>query len=156
MSLIRKVFAKVRNPAQFGLTIVAFNYICSKIIKMETIRPNSFKAWLLASRPKTLTAAAIPVMIGCSLAATHGSFQPVPAILCFLFAFIMQINANYINDLYDYLKGSDREDRLGPMRACAQGWITPPEMKKGIIIENNCLQKVLWKNSITSSRTAAR
>jgi 1,4-dihydroxy-2-naphthoate octaprenyltransferase len=134
MSLIRKVFAKVRNPAQFGLTIVAFNYICSKIIKMETIRPNSFKAWLLASRPKTLTAAAIPVMIGCSLAATHGSFQPVPAILCFLFAFIMQINANYINDLYDYLKGSDREDRLGPMRACAQGWITPPEMKKGIII----------------------
>ena len=87
MSLIRKVFAKVRNPAQFGLTIVAFNYICSKIIKMETIRPNSFKAWLLASRPKTLTAAAIPVMIGCSLAATHGSFQPVPAILCFLFAF---------------------------------------------------------------------
>ena len=89
MFLIRKVFAKVRNPAQFGLTIVAFNYICSKIIKMETIRPNSFKAWLLASRPKTLTAAAIPVMIGCSLAATHGSFQPVPAILCFLFAFIM-------------------------------------------------------------------
>ena len=36
----------------------------------------------------------------------------------------MQIDANFINDYFDYLKGSDREDRLGPERACAQGWIT--------------------------------
>ena len=44
----------------------------------------------------------------------------------------MQIAANFINDLYDYLKGSDRADRLGPERACAQGWITPIAMKRGI------------------------
>lgn len=42
----------------------------------------------------------------------------------FSFAFLMQIDANFINDFFDYLKGSDREDRLGPERACAQGWIT--------------------------------
>lgn len=77
------------------------------------VKQNSTKAWLLASRPKTLTAASIPVMLGCALASMYGHFQLIPAILCFLFAFLMQIDANFINDLYDYLKGSDREDRLG-------------------------------------------
>lgn len=98
------------------------------------VKQNSTKAWLLASRPKTLTAASIPVMLGCALASMYGHFQLTPAILCFLFAFLMQIDANFINDLYDYLKGTDREDRLGPERACAQGWISPSGMKKGIAI----------------------
>ena len=41
----------------------------------------------------------------------------------------MQIAANFINDLFDFLKGTDREDRLGPERACAQGWISLQAMK---------------------------
>jgi len=98
------------------------------------VKQNSAKAWLLASRPKTLTAASIPVMLGCALTSMYGHFQLIPAILCFLFAFLMQIDANFINDLYDYLKGTDREDRLGPERACAQGWISSSGMKKGIAI----------------------
>ena len=101
---------------------------------MENIQPNSFKAWMLAARPKTLTGAAIPVMTGCSLAAMYGHFKIVPAVLCFLFAFLMQIDANFVNDLYDFLKGSDREDRLGPERACSQGWIPQKNMMYGIII----------------------
>lgn len=101
---------------------------------MENIQPNSFKAWMLAARPKTLTGAAIPVMTGCSLAAMYGHFKIVPAVLCFLFAFLMQIDANFVNDLYDFLKGSDREDRLGPERACSQGWISQKNMMYGIII----------------------
>ena len=100
---------------------------------MENIQTNSIKAWILAARPKTLAAAATPVLLGCALAHTAGAFQWIPAILCFLFAFSMQIDANFINDYYDYLKGSDREDRLGPERACAQGWITLSAMKKGMI-----------------------
>ena len=100
---------------------------------MENVQTNSIKAWILAARPKTLAAAATPVLIGCSLAYADGAFQWIPALLCFLFAFSMQIDANFINDYYDYLKGSDREDRLGPERACAQGWITLPAMKKGMI-----------------------
>lgn len=87
---------------------------------------------MLAARPKTLAAAATPVLLGCALAASDGWLQPIPAILCFLFAFTMQIDANFINDFFDYLKGSDREDRLGPERACAQGWITLNAMKHGI------------------------
>lgn len=98
------------------------------------IKTNSLKAWILAARPKTLTGAAIPVMLGCSLAYIYNSFNVTPAILCFMFAFIMQIDANFINDLFDFLKGTDREDRLGPERACSQGWITPQAMKTGIAI----------------------
>ncbi|WP_294604790.1 1,4-dihydroxy-2-naphthoate octaprenyltransferase [uncultured Bacteroides sp.] len=99
---------------------------------MKEIKQNSPYAWLLAARPKTLTGAIIPVLIGTSLAFADGQFQIIPALLCFLFACGMQIAANFINDLFDYLKGSDREDRLGPERACAQGWITPGAMKWGI------------------------
>ena len=95
-------------------------------------RKNSPKAWLLAARPKTLSGAAIPVMLGSGLAAMYGHFRIVPCVLCFLFAFLMQIDANFINDLYDYLRGADREDRLGPERATAQGWVSVRAMKWAI------------------------
>lgn len=100
-----------------------------KIIK------NSWKAWLLAARPKTLTGAAVPVMIGLSLAWTHvDEYQWLPAILCLLFAFIMQIDANFVNDYFDFLKGNDDETRLGPKRACAMGWVDAKVMRRAIII----------------------
>ena len=99
---------------------------------MKDIRRNSAHAWLLAARPKTLTAALIPVMLGSGLAFSDGAFQVPQAVLCLLFACTMQIAANFINDLYDYQKGTDREDRLGPRRACAEGWITPRAMRMGI------------------------
>lgn len=101
---------------------------------MNQIRTNSPGAWLLAARPKTLTAALIPVMAGGALAFADGVFQWVPALVCALFACLMQVAANFINDLFDYRKGSDREDRLGPERACAQGWITPGAMTAGIAV----------------------
>lgn len=99
---------------------------------MKDITPNSLRAWLLAARPKTLTGAIIPVLIGYALAFADGKSDILPALYCALFACGMQIAANFINDLYDYLKGSDRADRLGPERACAQGWITPFAMRRGI------------------------
>ncbi|WP_291528126.1 1,4-dihydroxy-2-naphthoate octaprenyltransferase [Bacteroides sp. UBA939] len=101
---------------------------------MKEIKQNSFPAWLLAARPKTLTGAIIPVLVGTALAFTDEQLRVTPALLCLLFACGMQIAANLINDLFDYLKGTDREDRLGPERACAQGWITPGAMKLGIIL----------------------
>ena len=101
---------------------------------MNAIRPNSFQAWILAARPKTLSGAAVPVLIGSALAFADGTFAWIPALLCLGFAFGMQIDANLINDLFDFLKGSDGADRLGPERACAQGWITPGAMKRGIAV----------------------
>lgn len=87
---------------------------------------------MLAARPKTLAAAAAPVAIACALAYSDGAFRPEPAFLCMLFALIMQVDANFINDLFDCLKGSDGEGRLGPDRACAKGWITTGAMRLGI------------------------
>ena len=101
---------------------------------MKTVTPNSLYAWLLAARPKTLTGAIIPILLGSALAFSDGQFKAAPALLCALFACGMQIAANFINDLFDFLKGSDREDRLGPQRACAEGWITIPAMKRGIAV----------------------
>ena len=99
---------------------------------MHTVKVNSLNAWFLAIRPKTLTGAVIPVMMGTSLALHDATVSWLPALGCLLFACAMQVAANFINDLYDFLKGTDRADRLGPERACAQGWITPEAMKAGI------------------------
>ena len=98
------------------------------------VKTNSVQAWVLAARPKTLTGAIAPVLVGASFAFSQLStfnFQ-LSALLCFLFAILMQIDANLINDYFDFRKGTDREDRLGPERACAQGWITPRAMLWGI------------------------
>lgn len=101
----------------------------------EKIVKNSWKAWLLAARPKTLTGASVPVMISLSLAYDKvETFQWLPAILCLLFAFIMQIDANFVNDYFDFMKGNDDETRLGPKRACAMGWVDSHAMRRAIAI----------------------
>lgn len=98
------------------------------------IKKNSAKAWFLAARPKTLTGAMIPVFLGGAMAYREGARQWELWVCCLLFACLMQVVANFINDYFDFRKGTDRDDRLGPERACAQGWITPEAMKKGIAV----------------------
>lgn len=101
------------------------------------VRVNSLKAWILAARPKTLTGAAVPVMIGIACAVAMSGWcgiRVVPAVLCMLFALIMQVDANFINDYFDFMKGTDDEQRLGPKRACAQGWITASAMRRGLFL----------------------
>ena len=113
------------------------------------MKTNSLKAWFLAARPKTLTGAAVPVMIGVSLAWVDAkqygddTFQWLAAVLCFLFSFVMQIDANFINDFFDFANGTDDiETRLGPRRACAQGWVTLDAMKRAIAI-TTCLACII-------------
>ena len=105
----------------------------------DEITQNSPRAWLLAARPKTLTGAAVPVMIGLALAYSDaadyetGTFKWFPAVLCMLFAMLMQIDANFINDFFDFAKGNDdAATRLGPLRACTQGWVSTSAMKQAI------------------------
>ena len=111
----------------------------------NNIKQDSFKAWLLAARPKTLSGAAVPVMIGIALAWSDakllgaGVFSPTAALLCLLFAFIMQIDANFVNDFFDYARGNDdATTRLGPLRACTQGWVKVDSMKR-MIATTTCL-----------------
>ena len=102
----------------------------------QRIAENSWKAWLLATRPKTLISAIIPVCIAAAWAFVHGGndINILPLVLCFAFAIVMQIDANFINDYFDFKRGNDNETRLGPKRACAQGWIKPRSMFHAIIL----------------------
>ncbi len=101
------------------------------------IKKNSCRAWFLAARPKTLAGASVPVMIALAMAYTDvgwDGFKPLPAVLCLLFAFVMQIDANFVNDYFDFRSGKDDELRLGPPRACQMGWIDMRAMKCGIVV----------------------
>lgn len=98
-------------------------------------------AWIEAARPKTLPASISPVIIGCALAFRDGAFQWIPALLCFGVALLAQIASNFANDYFDFKKGADGADRLGPERAVAQGWISPKAMLKGtfLMLDLACL-----------------
>ncbi len=88
--------------------------------------------WVLASRPKTLLASFVPVIVGASLAFAEGSLNLMLSAIALLCAVLLQLGSNLVNDLFDYLKGTDKENRLGPQRAAASGLLTPDELKAGI------------------------
>ncbi|MDR1779414.1 MAG: 1,4-dihydroxy-2-naphthoate octaprenyltransferase [Tannerella sp.] len=86
------------------------------------------KAWILATRPKTLAASVSPVIVASALAFRDRTFRLVPALLCLGVALLAQIAANLANDYFDFKKGADSETRLGQARAVASGWIKPRTM----------------------------
>lgn len=90
--------------------------------------------WILASRPRTLPAAVVPVMVGSALAIYQGIFFPVYSIIALLCSVLIQIGTNFTNDLYDHLKGSDTKERKGPLRVLASGLISVKEMEWGIFL----------------------
>jgi len=84
------------------------------------------KALVQASRPKTLTASVVPVVVAVALA--YHDFQKVNfglLILILLSAGFIQIGTNFANDALDFIKGADNHERLGPQRVTHQGWMTP-------------------------------
>ena len=90
----------------------------------------SIKPWLLASRPKTLTAAVAPVLVGVALAAGQGYFALVPALVTLFCAVAIQIGTNFANDLYDFKKGADI-GRVGPTRVTTAGLLSPRAVEVG-------------------------
>jgi 1,4-dihydroxy-2-naphthoate octaprenyltransferase len=91
-------------------------------------------AWLLASRPATLPAAAAPVIVGSALAAASDVFRWDALIVVLFSALAIQIGVNFANDLADAEKGADTEARIGPIRAVAAGLLSAGQMKRGIMI----------------------
>jgi 1,4-dihydroxy-2-naphthoate octaprenyltransferase len=90
------------------------------------------KIWLLAIRPKTLPAAAAPVVVGAALAYGDGGFQLITTVVILLVALLLQIGSNLANDVFDYEKGADEGERLGPTRVAQSGLLTPGEIKRGM------------------------
>lgn len=97
-------------------------------------RPGSLGAWLLASRPKTLSAAAVPVLVGTACASARGEVKWGPALAALFGALFLQIGANFANDVFDYEKGADTAERLGPTRAVQAGLISARGMRFGMIV----------------------
>lgn len=91
-------------------------------------------AWWLAARPATLTASAAPVLVGAGAAFGEGLFAWGPAVAALLGAMLLQIGANFANDVFDFERGADNAERQGPKRATQSGWITPAEMKRAMWI----------------------
>ncbi len=91
-------------------------------------------AWLLASRPATLPAAAAPVIVGSALAAASGVFRWDAFIVILFSALAIQVGVNFANDLADAAKGADTETRIGPTRAVATGLLSAGQMKRGIMV----------------------
>lgn len=90
--------------------------------------------WWLAIRPRTLPAAAAPVIVGSALAFYDGAFQLLPALAALLGALLLQIGANLANDVFDFKKGADTADRLGPPRVTQMGLLTPNQVLLGMSI----------------------
>ena len=95
---------------------------------------NTLNAWILASRPKTLLAAFVPVIVGSALAIANGIFVPLYSVIALICAVLIQIGTNFTNDLYDFLKGADSSQRKGPVRVLASGLITQKEMTRAIFL----------------------
>ena len=85
--------------------------------------------WIEATRPKTLPAAVTPVLLGSSLAHAAEQFAWKPALICLIFAVLVQIGTNFANDYLDAARGADTAARLGPRRAVATGLIRPSQMR---------------------------
>lgn len=105
----------------------------NSIQSSDQIVTGKFKSWIIASRPKTLLAAIVPVVVGSALAINKGKFAISFSIIALLCSVLIQVGTNFTNDLYDFLKGADTEDRKGPLRVLAAGLISVTEMKIGVV-----------------------
>ena len=97
-------------------------------------KPNFIQTWWLAIRPRTLPAAASGVLMGSALAWLDDSFQLMPALACLFVALLLQIGSNVANDVFDFERGADTAERLGPVRVTQAGFLTPTQVKRGMVV----------------------
>ncbi len=90
--------------------------------------------WLTAARPRTLPAAVAPVLMGTAMAAADEGFHAPSALVALGCALLLQIGANYVNDLADARKGADTEARKGPLRVVSAGLVSERAMLRAILL----------------------
>ena len=92
------------------------------------MNPASIPVWISATRPKTLAAGLVPVLVGTALAVHDQVADWRLAGGCLAAALLVQIGCNFANDAGDALKGADTAERIGPRRAVASGLISARAM----------------------------
>lgn len=90
--------------------------------------------WIEAARPQTLAAAVIPVIVGASLAFQSELLNWTNTTVALVCAMLIQIGTNFANDYFDFVKGSDTDERIGFRRATAAGLTTPKQMLNATIL----------------------
>jgi 1,4-dihydroxy-2-naphthoate octaprenyltransferase len=86
------------------------------------------REWLAGTRPRTLPAAVVPVLIGTGVAAGYGKFSWWRALLALVVSLALQVGVNYANDYSDGVRGSD-ERRVGPVRLVAAALASPAQVR---------------------------
>lgn len=90
--------------------------------------------WVAATRPRTLGAAIVPVVVGLALAAGAGRFRPGVALLTLVVAVLIQITTNFANDHFDAAHGADGPDRLGPPRLGSRDPAGARAVRTGMVV----------------------
>lgn len=93
----------------------------------------SLGTWVLAARPKTLTAAVAPVLVGTGLAVHDGVVATQPALAALVGAILIQIATNLANDYYDFVRGGDTPERIGPVRVTQAGLLAPKAVRNAMV-----------------------
>jgi 1,4-dihydroxy-2-naphthoate polyprenyltransferase len=86
------------------------------------------RKWLAGTRPRTLPAAVVPVLIGSGVALGYARFSWWRAGLALVVALALQVGVNFANDYSDGIRGSD-EQRVGPVRLVAAGLAPPRQVR---------------------------
>ncbi len=118
---------------------------------------------MLASRPKTLAAGILPVLLASGYTATQRPLEASLVLIPLSFALVLQVGTNFHNDRCDGLRGADGPERMGPPRAVASGWIAPRVMQRavwvcmtlGIGLASLLLAQHLWVLPIAMACIAA-
>lgn len=95
---------------------------------------SKWSVWLLASRPATLPAAVVPVVVGTAAAWTQGAFRPLAFAAALFSSLCIQVGTNFANDLFDFRKGADTAERLGPTRVTQAGLLTPRQVARATAV----------------------
>lgn len=95
---------------------------------------NTLHIWIDSARPKTLPAAIAPVVMGGAMAYAQGPIDGIVFVVILFCALCIQIGTNYANDYFDFVKGTDTQERVGPTRATAAGLVRPRQMLMATMI----------------------
>jgi 1,4-dihydroxy-2-naphthoate octaprenyltransferase len=95
---------------------------------------SKLRIWILATRPKTLWVAVAPVLIGTAMAFEDSAGHWLSALAALVAAVLIQVGTNFANDYFDFKKGADQHQRLGPTRMTQAGFIKPHSMRTATII----------------------
>lgn len=94
----------------------------------------TFIAWLIAARLRTLPLSLSGIFFGATVALAIEKFDPSVFHWALIVTISLQVLSNFANDLGDGLKGTDNENRIGPKRALQAGLLSARELKTGIVI----------------------